>query len=67
MLDLFLDGKPVELSKNGSDMIWGCCCFLFFFHFFISLRFLQSILLSLQMFNLLLGQSQQKAITLVKL
>ena len=26
MADMFLDGKPVKLSKNGSDVI--CCCFL---------------------------------------
>ena len=27
MADLFLDGKPKKLSKNGSDVI--CFCFLF--------------------------------------
>ena len=31
MADLFLDGKPMKQSKNGSDVIFGvlllfCCC-----------------------------------------
>ena len=28
MADPFLDGKPMKLSKNGSDVIW-----VFFLHF----------------------------------
>ena len=30
MAEPFLDGKPMKLSKNGSDVI---CCFLFLFCF----------------------------------
>ena len=33
MADPFLDGKPVKLPKNGSDVI-GCFFFWFFFSFF---------------------------------
>ena len=28
--DPFLDGKPVKLPKNGSDVICFCCCFAFY-------------------------------------
>ena len=36
MADPFLDGKPVKLPKNGSDVIVLFCFFSFFyfFHFF---------------------------------
>ena len=38
MADPFLDGKPMKLSKNGSDMV---CVFLgFFFFFFFFLHFM---------------------------
>jgi len=56
--DPILNGKPVKLSKNGSDVI----CLSAFHDSFCS-----SILDCLWMFNLFWGQSQQKAIAVVKL
>ena len=41
MADPFLDGKPVKLSKNGSDGSCFFVCFVFCFVFCISCHFLR--------------------------
>ena len=42
MADPFLNGRPMKLSKNGSDVICCCCLLLFsLLFFFISSQFLQ--------------------------